>query len=72
MNKEISFPDGTKQFVFNQTLSALQGIDVGNSQFMPRLSDVFELLGDCMIINVEVKTPYEEAYKSLYNYKKAS
>ena len=39
---------------------------------MPTLEEVFELAGDKMFVNIEVKCPYDLDFKKLYNWKRTA
>jgi glycerophosphoryl diester phosphodiesterase len=59
--------DGTVTKAYNETLKTLQTIDLGEGQVMPTLDDVFDLLGSSMIVNVEIKAPYDSELKHQYD-----
>lgn len=59
-NGEIKFHDGTITKAYEETLETLQSIDLGENQIMPTLADVFDLVGGSLIVNVEIKAPFDE------------
>lgn len=60
---------GTKR-AFDSTLEEVRASE--SKHRMPTLGEVFELAGDRMFVNIEVKCPYNPDVKKLYNWRRTA
>lgn len=59
---------GDATFVFDYTFEELKALDVGNGERIPSLQELFELIKKQLYINIEIKSPFDLAYKPKYNH----